>query len=226
MAITVLAVTLLFTIPASLWLSALPACAKTAATKATKSASANRNFDQLYRNAEIEMGHLNFEKARKLYQEIEKLSGPASADKQGKGQKARIMLKAYLPLYPVTQTCNDMYKQGDVLMRSPNPHDALAVFTDLANRYPKFEWAQTAMATLYMRMKDTESAAQCARRALSINENFLQAWMILIHDAMIHNDLQGEIDAAAQALKLDPTNNQVRSLLNSLIMEKHKQLPD
>ncbi len=172
------------------------------------------------------MGRLNFEKARKLYQEIDKLSGPASTDKQENGKKARIMLKAYLPLYPVTQACNDMYKQGDVLMRSQNPHDALAVFTDLAKRYPKFEWAQTAMAALYMRMKDTESAAQCARRALSINENFLQAWMILIHDAMVHNDLDGEIDAANQALKLDPTSNEVRSLLNSLIMEKNKQLPD
>jgi hypothetical protein len=73
-------------------------------------------------------------------------------------------------------------------MSSQPPHDILAVFTDLANRYPKFEWAQTAMAALYMRMKDTESAAQCARRSLSINE--------------------------------------VRSLLNSLIMEKNKQPPD
>jgi hypothetical protein len=50
--------------------------------------------------------------------------------------------------------------------------------------------------------------------------------MILIHDAMVHNDLDGEIDAANQALKLDPTNNKVRSLLNGLIVEKHKQLPD
>ena len=226
MAIVVHAFTLLFTIPASLWLSALPAGAKAAATTAPKSASASRNFDQLYRNAELEMGHLNFEKARKLYQEIDKLSGPASADKQGTGKKARIMLKAYLPLYPVTQTCNDMYKQGDVLMRSQNPHDALAVFTDLANRYPNFEWAQTAMAALYMRMKDTESAAQCARRALSINKNFLQAWMIMIHDAMVHNDLDGEIDAATQALELDPTSTEVRSLLYSLKAEKNKQSPD
>jgi tetratricopeptide (TPR) repeat protein len=226
MAIVVLAFTLLFTIPASLWLSALPAGAKAAATTATKPASPSRNFDKLYRDAELEMGRLNFEKARKLYQEIDKLSGTASADKQGTGKKARIMLKAYLPLYPVTPACNDMYKQGDVLMRSQNPHDALAIFTDLANRYPKFEWAQTAMAALYMRMKDTESAAQCARRALSINKNFLQAWMILIHDAMVHNDLDGEIDAAAQALELDPTSNEVRSLLNSLLMEKRKQLPD
>ena len=226
MAIVVLAFTLLLTIPASLWLSALPAGAKAAATTATKPASPSRNFDKLYRDAELEMGRLNFEKARKLYQEIDKLSGTASADKQGTGKKARIMLKAYLPLYPVTPTCNDMYKQGDVLMRSQNPHDALAIFTDLANRYPKFEWAQTAMAALYMRMKDTESAAQCARRALSINKNFLQAWMILIHDAMVHNDLDGEIDAAAQALELDPTSNEVRSLLYSLKAEKNKQLPD
>ncbi len=168
--------------------SALPAEAEAAATSATKSTSASRNFDQLYRNAEIEMGNLNFEKARKLYQEIDRLSGPASADKQGNGKKARIMLKAFSPLYPVTRACNDMHKQGDVLMRSQNPHDILAVFTDLANRYPKFEWAQTAMAAIYMRMKDTESAAQCARRSLSINE--------------------------------------VRNLLNSLIMEKNKQPPD
>jgi hypothetical protein len=43
---------------------------------------------------------------------------------------------------------------------------------------------------------------------------------------MMHNDLDGEIDAAARALQLDPTNNAVRSLLNSLLMEKRKQLPD
>jgi hypothetical protein len=50
--------------------------------------------------------------------------------------------------------------------------------------------------------------------------------MILIHDAMVHNDLDGEIDAAAQALELDPTSNEVRSLLYSLKAEKNKQLPD
>jgi len=201
----------------------LPAEAKIDSSKA---APPNQNFDQLYRNAEQEMSRLNIEKARKLYQDIVKLSGPASTDKAGNGKKARIILKSYMPLYPVTQACNDMYKQGDVLMHSQDPHEALKVFTDLANRYPKFEWAQTAMAALYMRLRDTESAAQCARRALSINENFLQAWMIMIHDAMMHNDLEGEIDAAARALELDPTNNEVRSLLNSLMMEKHKQLPD
>ena len=225
MAIAAFVYTFLFLIPATLWLSILPADAK-AASNSIKSASVNRNFDQLYSKAELEMAHLNFEKARQLYQEIDKLSGTASADKQGNGKKARIMLKAYLPLYPVSQACNDMYKQGDVLMRSQNPHDALAVFTDLANRYPKFEWAQTAMAALYMRMKDTESAAQCARRALATNENFLQAWMILIHDAMVHNDLDGEIEAATQALNLDPTSNEIRSLLYSLKAEKNKQLPD
>lgn len=191
-----------------------------------KPASNGQNFDQLYRNAELEMSRLNIEKARKLYQEIDKLSGTASRDKQGNGKKARIMLKSYLPLRPVPTACNDLYKQGDVLMRAKNPHDALAVFTDLANRYPKFEWAQTAMAALYMRLNDTESASQCARRALSINPNFLQAWMIMIHDAQMHNDLDGEIDAAARALELDPTNNSVRSLLNSLLMEKRTQKPD
>jgi outer membrane protein assembly factor BamD (BamD/ComL family) len=207
----------------SLLLLALPSHANSSTAKPTAN---GQNFDQLYRNAELEMSRLNIEKARRLYQEIDKLSGTVSSDKQGKGKKARIMLKSYLPLHPVSQQCNDLYKQGDVLTRAKNPHDALTVFTDLANRYPKFEWAQTAMAALYMRLNDTESAARCARRALSINPNFLQAWMIMIHDAQMHNDLDGEIDAAARALQLDPTNNAVRSLLNSLLMEKRKQLPD
>ena len=202
----------------SLCICSLPAVAAPVVKKA--------NINQLYRSAELEMGHLNIEKARKLYKEIITLSGPASTDKAGNGTKARIVLKSYLPLYTVTPACNDMYKQGDVLMRSHNPHDALSVFTDLANRYPKFEWAQTAMAALYMRLKDTESAAQCARRALVINENFMQAWMIMIHDAMVHNDLEGGIATAGRALELDPTNNEVRSLLNTLLMEKRKQKPD
>ncbi|CAN5528689.1 hypothetical protein BH11CYA1_BH11CYA1_05920 [soil metagenome] len=222
MAIAVLIASLV----ASIIFTVAPAEAKVALAKAAAKPAANRTYDQLYRSAELEMSHLNIEKARKLYQEISKMSGTAASDKTGEGTKARIMLKCYLPLYPVSPACNDMYKQGDVLMRSHNPHDALAVFTDLANRYPKFEWAQTAMAALYLRLKDTETAAQCARRALSINENFLQAWMIMIHDAMMHNDLEGEIAAAGRALELDPTNSEVRSLLNSLMMEKRKQLPD
>ncbi|MBP9094805.1 hypothetical protein KBI23_27550 [bacterium] len=208
---------------ASLLLLVLPSHAN---SSTAKPAASGPNFDQLYRNAELEMSRLNIEKARKIYQEIDKLSGSASSDKQGNGKKARVMLKSYLPLYPVPPACNDLYKQGDVLMRSKNPHEALTVFTDLANRYPKFEWAQTAMAALYMRLNDTESAGQCARRALSINQNFLQAWMIMVHDAMMHNDLEGEIDAAARALELDPSNTSVRSLLNSLLMERRKQSPD
>ncbi len=211
------------TILVSLLLLTLPSHANSSTAKPT---AKGHNFDQLYRNAELELSRLNIEKARNLYQEIDKLSGTVSNDKQGNGKKARIMLKSYLPLHPVPPACNDLYKQGDVLLRSKNPHDALTVFTDLANRYPRFEWAQTAMAALYMRLNDTESAAQCARRALSINPNFLQAWMIMVHDAMMHNDLDGEIDAAASALELDPTNNSVRSMLNSLLMERRKQSPD
>jgi hypothetical protein len=38
-----------------------------------------QNFDQLYRNAELEMSRLNIEKARRLYQEIDKLSGTVSS---------------------------------------------------------------------------------------------------------------------------------------------------
>jgi outer membrane protein assembly factor BamD (BamD/ComL family) len=211
------------TLLVSLFLIALPTHAH---SSTAKPASNEQNFDQLYRNAELEMSRVNLERARKLYQEIDKLSGTVTSDKQGNGKKARIMLKSYLPLNPVPPACNAMYKQGDALMRAKNYHDALMVFTDLANRYPKFEWAQTAMAALYMRLNDTESAAQCARRALSINPNFLQAWMIMVHDAMMHNDLDGEIDAAARALELDPTDNTIRSLLNSLLMEKRKQSPD
>lgn len=178
-------------------------------------------FQDLYNKANIEMDNLNIEKARKLYQEIDRLSGHDRF-----GARARVVLKAELPLYPVSTECNDMYKQGNVLMNSPNAGDALGLFSDLARRYPKFEWAQTAMASVYMRVKDTEAAAQCARHALTINENLLQAWLILIHDAMMHNDLDGEIDAVTKAHQLDPANPMINNLLSRVLHEKNSQKPD
>jgi len=178
-------------------------------------------FQELYNKAGMEMENLNIEKARKLYQEIDRLSGHDRF-----GARARVVLKAEMPLYPVSSECNDMYKQGSVLMRSPNPGDALNLFSDLARRYPKFEWAQTAMASVYMRLKDTEAAAQCARHALTINENFLQAWMILIHDSVMHNDLDGEIDAVTRAHQLDPANPMINGLLSRVLHEKNSQKPD
>jgi len=183
--------------------------------------SRRQQFQTLYSKASVELDNLNIEKARKLYQEIAQLSGHDRF-----GARARVILKAELPLYPVTAHCNEMYKQGNVLMRSSNPGDALNLFVDLARRYPKFEWAQTAMASVYMRMQDTESAAQCARRALTINENFLQAWMILIHDAIMHNDLDGELDAVTRAHQLDPSNPMINGLLSHVLKEKSSQKPD
>ncbi len=180
-----------------------------------------QQFQYLYSKAAAELNNLNIEKARKLYQEIDKLSGH---DRYG--ARARVILKAELPLYPVTPHCNEMYKQGNVLLRSSNPSDALNLFTDLARRYPKFEWAQTAMASVYMRMHDTETAAQCARNALAINENFLQAWMILIHDAIMHNDLDGELDAVTRAHQLDPSSSMLNGLLSRALKEKSSQKPD
>jgi tetratricopeptide (TPR) repeat protein len=178
-------------------------------------------YSELYTLAGQEMEKLNIEKARKIYQQIDTLS-----HKSKFGERARIVLKTELPRYPVSDECNDMYKQGAVLLRSANPNDALGFFIDMSKRFPKFEWAQAAMASLYIRMKDTDSAAQCARKALAINENFLQAWIVLIHEAIIHNDLEGELTTAKRAHELDPGNSYINVLLSRLLAEKNEEQPD
>lgn len=180
-----------------------------------------RKYSELYTLAAQEMEKLNIEKARKLYQEIDTMS-----HKSKFGDRARVVLKTELPRYPVSDECNDMYRQGAVLLRSANPNDAMGLFTDMTRRFPKFEWAHVAVASLYMRMRDTDSAAQSARKALAINENFLQAWMILIHDSMMHNDLDGELATAKRAHELDPSNSTINVLLSRLLAEKNGQPPD
>jgi tetratricopeptide (TPR) repeat protein len=177
--------------------------------------------DRLYREANRARFDLEPEKARSLFEEAQKAEGSMRAK-----IKSRICLKCYLPKYPVTPECEKLFKQADLLVEDNKLADGLAAFQTLETKYPKFEWAELGLATIHLKNDDPERAATCARRALIINPNYVDAWMILTHDCLMHHDMEGARITTETAHELDPYSDIVSKTINLIDAELAKKQPD
>lgn len=205
-------------------LSLLKAEAKAAPTvaKAPQSAaSESRDLRSIFDEAHRERNAYHIEKSRKLFEEIARLGGTTYY-----GEHAQIILRTEFPKYPVSAACENLYRKADSALKNTDFRDALTYYTELIRLFPKFELGYAGLSDIYMHMEDTEKAAQAARSILAINENFVQAWYILSHDAMAHQDLKGALDSATRAHELDPYNITISNLLNRLKDQAKAEEPD
>jgi predicted Zn-dependent protease len=177
--------------------------------------------DRLYREANRARFDWDAEKARSLFEEAVKAEGSARAK-----YKSRICLKCYIPKYPVSPDCEKAFKAADVLIQQNKLSAALAAFQTLALKYPKFEWVQLELATIHLKNEDPERAATCARRALAINPDYVDAWMILAHECLMHHDMEGARVTAQTAHELDPFSDVVSKAVSLIDDELAKKKPD
>ena len=187
----------------------------------TRSQTAAGDLRPLFDQAQKERNNGQIEKSRKLFEQIVQ-----AGTNTYYGEHAQIILKTEYPVQPVSPACEAIYKKAENALRQNNYRDALTYFTELTRLYPKFEWGHSGLANIYMRMEDTEKAAHEARTILTTNENFVEAWYVLTHDAMAHQDLKGAIDSASRAHELDPYNVTISSLLNRLKDQAKTEEPD
>jgi len=177
--------------------------------------------DRLYREGIKARFDLEPEKARALFMQATKAKGSIRAQ-----IKAGIYLKCYMPKDKVSPECQALYKQADRLVQENKLAEGLAAFQDLEKKYPKFEWIQIGLAAIHLKREDPERAAICARRALQINPDYVDAWLILTHDCLMHHDMEGARDTAQKAHLLDPYSDTVGKVLASINVEFGKVQAD
>ncbi len=177
--------------------------------------------DRLFREANRARFDMEAEKARSLFEQAQKAEGSMRAK-----VKARISLKCYLPKYPVSPECEKEFKEADLLVEHNKLSEGLAAFQSLAVKYPKLEWVQLGLATIHLKNDDPERAATCARRVLAINPDYVDAWMILAHDCLMHHDLEGARVVTETAHELDPYSDVVSKTINLIDAELAKKKPD
>lgn len=175
----------------------------------------------LFDRAQKERNAYHLEASRKLF---EQLAQTGNANYYG--EHAQIILKTEFPSAQVSPACEHLFSKAGTAMKASNYHDAITYFTELTRLYPRFELGWAGLCDIYMRMDDVEKAAEAARSILAINENFVQAWYILAHDSMAHQDLKGAIDSANRAHELDPYNATVTGLLEKLKEQAKSEEPD
>ena len=177
--------------------------------------------DRLYDEAITARFDLEPEKSRALFTRVLTARGTVRAK-----MKARVYLQCYLPKYPVTPECEKEFRQYDKMVQSGQLTEALAGFQDMEKRYPKFEWVDIGLADIHLKREDPERAANCGRRALAINPDYVDAWLILAHESIMHHDMEGARKATDTAHRLDPYSTLVTKTLEEINTELAKKKPD
>jgi predicted Zn-dependent protease len=177
--------------------------------------------DLLYDEAIRARFELQPEKSRALFEQAIKAKGSMRAK-----VKSRIYLKSYLPRYPMTPECEKQYREADQLVQHGKLSEALALFQSMETEYPKLEWVPIGLAAIHLKREDPERAANCARRALAINPDYVDAWLILSHECLMHHDMEGAQATTQQAHNLDPYSEIVSKALNAIDNEMAKKRPD
>lgn len=156
-------------------------------------------------------------RARRLFQEgvrlkvqgrIEEsrraLSAAAAADPGGVGARAARFLRTKLPVHSFPSDAVTRNIQGFNSMAACDLDGAVAVFSGLTQQYPDFEWPYGNLAAIYSHRGDQGLAEDEARRALSINDCYVTAWLRLADAKGRGGDAAGRSSAIDSALQCDP----------------------
>ena len=177
--------------------------------------------DRYFREANKARFDLDVEKARTLFNEA--IDAPGSMRAK---VKARLYLKCYLPKYTVTPEATQEYKRADKLVQDNKLPEALAAFQSMREKYPKLEWVEIGLASIHLKLEDPERAANCARRALAINPDYVDAWLLLTHECLMHHDMEGARMTAQRAHELDPYSDIISKVISEIANEMSKRKAD
>jgi len=177
--------------------------------------------DRLFREANKARFDLDAETARSLFQQA--IDAPGSMRAK---VKARLYLKCYLPKYKVTPEATAEYKRADKLVQENKLPEALAAFQSMREKFPQLEWVEIGLASIHLKLEDPERAANCARRALAINPDYVDAWLLLTHECLMHHDMEGARMTAQRAHELDSYSDIISKVISEIAREMSKRQPD
>lgn len=132
------------------------------------------------------------------------LQAAMATDPHGVGVLAGRYLRTKLPVHPVSQDAVNRNIQGFNAMANCNLDGADSAFSALTQQYPDFEWPYANLAEIYSHRGDQGRAEEVARRALSINDCYVMAWLRLADIKGRGGDAAGRTSAIESALQCDP----------------------
>lgn len=132
------------------------------------------------------------------------LSAAVALDPGGVGVRAGRFLRTKLPVHPVAADAVTANIQGFNSMAQCDLDGAVAIFSNMTQQYPEFEWSYGNLAIIYSHRGAQGQAEESLRRALSINACYVQAWLHLADVQARRGDAAGRTSAIDSALQCDP----------------------
>ncbi|MBX9687260.1 MAG: tetratricopeptide repeat protein [Candidatus Obscuribacterales bacterium] len=140
-------------------------------------------------------------------------------------RKAAKVLRTQLPRMPVPAEAEQRNIEGYNLMQS-DPARAKAVFEDLMNQYPDFEWPFSNRAWLKLAEGDVAGAKSMAKYLLAVNPEHLRSISLMINIAFIEKDFDEGNKYLDRALALYPNDAEFEQMKLVLRLEMKGPPPD
>ncbi len=132
------------------------------------------------------------------------------------GQAARRYLHTKVPRYPQPEEAVRLNILGyNADNGNHNLDQAQAYFEECIRRYPNFEWPLGNVATIYYRRGQLDKAETAAAKAVSINPEYVNGWLVYSAVKAGQGDQKGAFECAERARQLDPDNPDLQSQTES-----------
>jgi tetratricopeptide (TPR) repeat protein len=128
------------------------------------------------------------------------------------GQAARRYLHTKVPRYKQPEDAVRLNIQGYNADNGAHDLDrAQQYFEECIRRYPNFEWPLANVATIYIRRGQLDKAEEAAAKAVSINPEYVNGWLVYATVKSEKGDLKGARQCAERAQQLDPERSDLEA---------------
>jgi tetratricopeptide (TPR) repeat protein len=118
--------------------------------------------------------------------------------------RAKRYIQTKLPKIPVAAQAVQQNIEGYNQWQSGNAQQAETTFLSLIQAYPQFEWPYGNLGRLLYERKQFDEAERYLKKALSLNDNYLNGWLHLKDLYQAKGDQAGVAQCAQKISELDP----------------------
>lgn len=141
------------------------------------------------------------------------LTTAAKLDPDGPiGRKASIYLKSHIPAYPVVQEAEQQNIRAHYLSYR-NGEQSKAIWNDLIERYPNFEWPYANLGQELVREGRATEAIPLLEKALTINPQYTNALHHMFVAQSLSNNRTAAIEYLRRCAQSDPDNSSLQAEL-------------
>jgi tetratricopeptide (TPR) repeat protein len=138
------------------------------------------------------------------------------------GIKAERYIRTELPLNLIPSEALKLNNEAWNLVRSEHVSEAKILLEKCISMYPDFEWPRNHLSGIYRSEGKLREANELIDHTLSINPQYVSAWLARSDLRCAANDMKGAILCAQKAVELDPDNKSAKQRLNELTGIKEK----